>query len=679
MKNILALIFFFCTPLALAYDNIPQCDLATASDKQCFGKDDYGRERIFSNSKYNETETPSRLPDVAQPELNEDGCPADEPNYAKINGQDACLTRHSVTTYNACINNGYGSLIKFYPGAGDRAISCESPNEVESSSKLEDDGTTAETKAKNASSTSPDNQDYKINTGQSTKPNNYTVERVCVGSSDANSPNPNLVDIDYKCKRAALKADQDCNAGDFGCYSEVLEICDGSSSCKKKLLQDQFHGPNIKDKLAAIRAALSSEVRTKAENQEILKACTEQKNKANECCSNPMSCFFEGNNAGAALGIGMNLMQGISMSQVNDPQQGIQKLCEMRKTASTVSGGLNSAAAFMCGTKKGNCEQICEEIESQMLSKIDIAENICESDSNKPFITLLDDTTKKMCKTSVLETVKTQAYGYKTSCDALSDKQFALGAQAALSFGNMVMSKCGDVTTNSTSFPDEGDGSVAFNGDCTNPAFMDNPTCVACRQDPSQSICAGLVGFEKGLGGPDGNANDDYAVQATDFGNTLGLDGMDGDNPGSDDPFGGPGGGNSGLTDSKGGGGSGPGGGGSGIQAFGSGKGRGGKGGRGLNTDILKGARGGGGYSSKVGFQSGGGFAGYVNKGKKNAKKAFNLKDYLPGGKKYKKRGLAGVGMARKNPEIHSPHRNIFLIHSQRFKVVCKKYLYDCK
>ena len=78
---------------------------------------------------------------------------------------------------------------------------------------------------------------------------------------------------------------------------------------------------------------------------------------------------------------------------------------------------------------------------------------------------------------------------------------------------------------------------------------------------------------------------------------------------------------------------------------------------------------GGGGYSQKVGRNAG--------RGGSN----INLKDFLPGGSKYAKKGrfIAGVS-AGKQPEIGSKHQNIFQMVSRRYRIRCQQGLmFDCK
>ncbi|MCB0415773.1 MAG: hypothetical protein KDD50_15655, partial [Bdellovibrionales bacterium] len=331
---------------------------------------------------------------------------------------------------------------------------------------------------------------------------------------------------------------------------------------------------------------------------------------------------------------------------------------------------INGIGLLMCTSKRQTCEQTCTDLQAKFdMSKQRLA-TVC---ANK-YSGLVDNN----CSSEVhkAESNAKEAKKMVVLCDDLSNEQIGQGMQiSALGVAQKLSGECSDATTEqSTDFPEYADTGNLFSGDCSNPAFFNHPTCIACRKDPSQASCKGLVGLSSEDTVAYDPGGDVQSADASSYAKDVGLNGQGDDDLDVGDP-GGVAGAGAGLaqTASAGGGGGGLGGG-SGIAALGTSGGGGGGSKKGYNTDILKGARGGGGYVSKMGFNSPSGYSSRGGSGSQAKRDSFNLKDFLPGGKKYKgkERGLASAsGLVGKN--TLPPSVNIFERLSHRFHRQCKK------
>jgi hypothetical protein len=141
---------------------------------------------------------------------------------------------------------------------------------------------------------------------------------------------------------------------------------------------------------------------------------------------------------------------------------------------------------------------------------------------------------------------------------------------------------------------------------------------------------------------------------------------------------------NKGLASTPAGTGGGGLGGGGGASGGGSDPARGGgKTGGGYDTGILRGVASGNGYSvgPRVSTGNNGGFSGYGASGKAGnvLGSAFNLKDYLPGGKSGPVKNTFR-GLASKLADVGPAHDDIFEKISNRFYQIClRDALYDCE
>lgn len=165
---------------------------------------------------------------------------------------------------------------------------------------------------------------------------------------------------------------------------------------------------------------------------------------------------------------------------------------------------------------------------------------------------------------------------------------------------------------------------------CEIAANASLPECI-CLANPRTAGCSSGLSTVGELNAGSGQVVSGKAITAD---ATVGSLGKDSTGMSQAEMSGGSGGDNSGIGAPTGGGGAGLGsvggsGGGGGVGEKGGGKGSG------LNTDILSGAGGGGG---------GGGYGGYKGSGDGGR----GLRNYLPGGAKDPKRGLAGQGIGSK-------------------------------
>jgi hypothetical protein len=258
-----------------------------------------------------------------------------------------------------------------------------------------------------------------------------------------------------------------------------------------------------------------------------------------------------------------------------------------------------------------------------------------------------------------------------------------MGGQAAQSAAASGFADlCQQAATNQvTGFPNI-DQQPVFNGDCNDPVNASNPICVNCRGPNAQSdpLCSGLGGGSASSGSGSGSGS---SFQNSGFG-TRAVDGSDLSVPDTNAqvqaPVFGEGLGEqaraNAIPNNGGGFAGGSGGGGSAMPYSGGG---GGYGGPGYDTDVLKGVSGGGGYSSSpLGAESREGYSsisGVLENGKRsdNPFDKFDLKQYLPGGKKYSdpSRNPASTNEWKRNPEIGSAHQNIFETISRRYRIMC--------
>ena len=425
-----------------------------------------------------------------------------------------------------------------------------------------------------------------------------------------------------------------------------------------------------------------------------IQQCSTQKDNATICCGDPYSCVGggePGSNKGASI-LGGLLQGGNKM--IAGGGASITAACETLKNIGRTATAINVAMTQTCSDYAKKCDQSCKNLLEPLNNMNDFysKETSCllykkAGHSNSGVILRLfgDQNGRVYIDNCAMKTKISRSYQEVQSLSAgcNSAKQNitkiandAIGTQTISEFAN----KCKDVSSNENQFAQ--DPSAPFNGDCTNPAHSSNPICVQCRLDPSAQQCAGI-----NLGGSPtqaNNSNSGLIEEESDNDdlmgfNSLGTSNASDANPGLGDPQAIAPNGNQGLASSGAGGGGGGGGlGQDNIQALGTDPAsQGGAAGGGYDTNILGNASGGGGYSvSSMGYGSGGGYNPrittdvYENTPPTGIMKdGFDLKEYLPGGKAYKKKSRLPAGYIQlPDGEVIGPkHGNIFQMMHERY------------
>ncbi len=412
--------------------------------------------------------------------------------------------------------------------------------------------------------------------------------------------------------------------------------------------------------------------------------CEQAHKKAFTCCTDPVKCVsgLDGPSASSMTAMGTLLVGATGMIAMGGASggdsAGIAKSCEFMKIVALGGAGANTALGGKCFTDKGSCEDKCTEVVNKyrrVLTECSNLDTVWSANGGKG----------PRCPStwvSDYRAAQANAEGRGTRCTGYNANVSAMGAQAAQSaaasgFADLCQQAA---MTQATGFPNI-DQQPVFNGDCNDPVNASNPICVNCRGPNAQSdpLCSGLGGGSASTGSGSGSGS---SFQNTGFG-TRAVDGSDlsvpDTNAQSQAPIFGEGLGEEARANAipnNGGGFAGGGGGGGSMPYSGGG---GGYGGPGYDTDVLKGVSGGGGYSasplgaeSREGYSS---FSGVLENGKRsdNPFDKFDLKQYLPGGKKYgdPSRSPAATNEWKGNPEIGSAHQNIFETISRRYRIMC--------
>ena len=413
--------------------------------------------------------------------------------------------------------------------------------------------------------------------------------------------------------------------------------------------------------------------------------CEEAHKKAYTCCNDPVKCVsgLDGPSASSITAMGTLLVGAAGMISMGGASggdsAGIAKSCEFMKLVALGGAGANTALGTKCFSDKGSCEDKCQEVSNKyrrVLTECNQLDTVFRANGGKG----------ARCPESLVSdyrAAQANADGRGTRCTGYNSNVAAMGGQAAQSAAASGFADlCQQAATNQvTGFPNI-DQQPVFNGDCNDPVNASNPICVNCRGPNAQSdpLCSGLSGGSASTGSGSGSGS---SFQNTGFG-TRAADGSDLSVPDTNAqvqaPIFGEGLGEEARANAipnNGGGFAGGGGGGGSAMPYSGGGG--GYGGPGYDTDVLKGVSGGGGYtSSPLGAESREGyssFSGVLENGKRsdNPFDKFDLKQYLPGGKKYgdPSRGPAATNEWKRNPEIGSAHQNIFETISRRYRIMC--------
>ena len=360
--------------------------------------------------------------------------------------------------------------------------------------------------------------------------------------------------------------------------------------------------------------------------------------------------------------------------------QGQSEVCGQFSQLGGGLAALSTAKAGICERKKNKCHEACEGITGRIQNLI----GQCANESvNKAYSSQCEQLTSMTSKVNgrinrchnLDETILASALEAKNNleaarmaaiCKARVASQSAARALVAPKFTPIVNTDCNN-PINATN------PMCQFN--CQGPGAVNNPYCQAFLSKVNNEAARQRIQFNKPES-RDGGAGPDVGLGL--FDNEEGGEFL----PPKIQPKG----------ISVVGGGSGPGGGSRGGSLRGGGSNnsarqgsRGGQTKSGYDTNILKGARSRVGYSGNYNTSSknNGGFRGY---GKKRgiAKKTFSsnkfdLKKFLPGGRKAPKRGLANtLGVTQRS--IASKHTDIWEKISNRYRSYCQNgVLKDCQ
>jgi hypothetical protein len=342
----------------------------------------------------------------------------------------------------------------------------------------------------------------------------------------------------------------------------------------------------------------------------------------------------------------------------------LKNVCNVLSYVGYGSAAANVGAAGICTSTQGSCTDACGGMRAKYqpyLTNCNSPSGICGGNNSVN-----------------LNNILIQASAYVGTCQGLGNNISAeLGQGVAGGIGGSYASLCANIAAaDANAYP----AYPNFNVNCSNPANYSNPMCLNCSTaaGASNPLCRGTAGSSSGATGVS-------SVAATNFGTGTGNSNV-ANNPGFDgngqmpvtpsvapNPFV-----NSGVQQGTPGG--------SLLGQSGSGQGFGipdkaAKAAGGYNTDVLQGVSGGGGYTVSQGppVAATAGFSGYgpgTDKKDSNAK-AFDLRQYLPGGAKDPKRNIAGIGSP--HPEMGNRYDDIFKRVNDRVKVLCKlDRLMDC-
>ena len=424
---------------------------------------------------------------------------------------------------------------------------------------------------------------------------------------------------------------------------------------------------------------------------EPIKNCQGHRDNAQICCGDPYKCIGgdpDENDSGAMSVIGGILQGGNKL--IAGGTASITNACNTLKNLGRTASAIQAGMSQKCRQYANRCQENCKEYQKPLNEMNDYFsnQNVCNLKNlvSDQQLSMLLNESAQVYKTNCqykqrVSRLKEEVTSILVSCntseqDANKILQDSIGTQSIAEFAN----KCEDISSNQNQFAQ--DPSAPFNGDCTNPAHSSNPICVQCRLDPSAQQCAGI-----NLGGSPtqaNNSNSGLIEEESDNDdlmgfNSLGTSNASDANPGLGDPQAIAPNGNQGLASSGAGGGGGGGGlGQDNIQALGTDPAsQGGAAGGGYDTNILGNASGGGGYSvSSMGYGSGGGYNPrittdvYENTPPTGIMKdGFDLKEYLPGGKAYKKKSRLPAGYIQlPDGEVIGPkHGNIFQMMHERY------------
>ena len=279
-----------------------------------------------------------------------------------------------------------------------------------------------------------------------------------------------------------------CAPQDSTCMQQAIAKCRGSfndgSICLDEL-KNQINYTRVLSEVQGLNKNIAN-LNKKASS------CQKKKSKTQSCCKNPLSCLSdnEGSNGG-----GMDMASIMQMAQsLTASASSAKQACELSKNLLLGGAAANVAASKSCDNAVNSCNNECSDVKGEANRlKTNYAE-FCGDSRYMAFSEI-----RSYCKNydSLAET-ETKTSQDIATCKKEKEKSAYYQVDAtAQALASQTAQKCADYTSAaSTGFPDPSleNPSAAFSGDCGNQAYYNDPTCVKCRQNPSDPSCAGLSG-----------------------------------------------------------------------------------------------------------------------------------------------------------------------------------------
>lgn len=177
------------------------------------------------------------------------------------------------------------------------------------------------------------------------------IEQYC------NLPNPGspLSDCNATTFCQSLVNQETCNLGDnatFAKFRSALKRGQRPHPLSGASEPEVVSGPEEVSHLRASSRSYSLD--------DELKACTEDRRDAEDCCDDPIKCMTGGrlskNNKNA-----IEAIAGIILPQISNPDN-IQKICVAQQGMAVVSGAINVLAINNCERARNRCADSCKDI-----------------------------------------------------------------------------------------------------------------------------------------------------------------------------------------------------------------------------------------------------------------------------------------------------------------------------
>lgn len=412
-----------------------------------------------------------------------------------------------------------------------------------------------------------------------------------------------------------------------------------------------------------------------------LQSCHEAFASANECCNNPLACMGVSGSTGQDIAAAVSIIgsfaaMGMGSMSPEDSQK-MQMACQIMQAVGMAAGAVNGGGAVICRNKKNRCIEACGEIKSAMNEEREERQARCNALPEEERADAQDCQDDRGFEADY-GIVDSRIHG----CETFSLNVAAMGQQAAHSGTAAAMGQlCASLSGSQTETASLGQTPPDLtNVDCSDPANQYDPRCRDCS-DPANASNPACRNPDNGDGNNRPPANVSTTASMGENPNAFNTFDLGDGNPSQQGPQFGASNRNQASTSkgvpNNGGGFAG----GTGAGSFGGGGGSpASAAGGGYNTDVLQDARGGSGFSSNPGggfVSASGGFSGYGGP-ERRTRSSFDLKQFLPGGKKDPTRRLAGMAGASMT-EIGPSHIDIWTRMSNRVKEICKlNRLYDC-